>query len=145
MVEHHQFPEIAVEILEKLDKDGMSSEDSDGEPGTGTGTGRMFRIKRLPWRSSELTEWLHRIDGLPTKNSSGAVLAKMSTYRSRISSDAESKTRPPVCGLPRNFYRSDWVRLQSKRAIREVGVSPMDISLPKIDEFTAVSHSIDSV
>lgn len=139
MVKHHHFPDIAVEILEKLDKAGMSSEDSDGEPGTGTGTGRTFRIKRLPWRSSELTEWLHRIDNMPTKNANGAVLAKMAVYRNRISSDIESQARSPVHRLPRRFYRAEWMRLQSKRAVKEFAVSGVDVSLPKIDEFLPVS------
>jgi hypothetical protein len=117
----------------------MSSEDSDGEPGTGSNTGRLFRIKRLPWRSTELTEWLHRVDRMPTKSSSGAVLAEMATYRNRVPSDLESQARPPVKGLPRNLYKTDWMRLQSKRAAKEVGLLAVDVPLPRIDDFTPVS------
>lgn len=141
MVKHHQFPDIAVQLLDKLDKEGMSSEESEGEPGT---TERVYRIKKLPWRSPEVTQWLHRVDAMPTKNTNGAVLSRMASYRTRVTSDLESDSRPPIRCLLKTLYRPEWLRLQLPSSLKDLSVSNVKVTLPKIDDFAPVSFP-DSV
>jgi hypothetical protein len=136
MVKHHQFPDIATQVLDKLGKEGMSSEESDGECGT---SDRIYRIKRLDWRSPELTEWLRRLDGMPTKNKNDAVLARMAFYRTRITSDLHSTSRPAVPRLPNGFYRAEWVRALGPTSLRDVSITKASVTLPRIDDFTPVS------
>ncbi|KIM24779.1 hypothetical protein M408DRAFT_317077 [Serendipita vermifera MAFF 305830] len=56
LAKHHDLPDRSITLLENLDIDGMSSEESDGE----IGTKRVFKIKSLPWRSG--TKRLYHVD-----------------------------------------------------------------------------------
>jgi hypothetical protein len=131
LLKHHYFPEDAVEMVNALDIDGMSSEDSDGE----LGTERKFHIKKLPWRSEDLTAWLHRIDGMPTKNISNHILKSRRYLRTRFPSDLVTDRRGPVASLPQNLYRREWLEGQGLRALKRLGVREDIYLLPKIDEF----------
>jgi len=135
-VEHHGFPDEAAKTLRLLDIDGMSSEDSEGEPGTR----HTFRIKQLPWRSDELTVWLHRIDKMPLKNKGNEVLAHRMEQRRRVTSDKTSDACAPPHGLLTNFYKSKWLDQQDKRFVTRLGISRTKLVLPVIDEYVPTQY-----
>jgi hypothetical protein len=74
MLRHHEFPSEVIRFVKELDVEGMSSEESVGEPNTK----RHYLIKKLPWRNPTLTLWLHRVDGLPLKNRHGRTIPRRS-------------------------------------------------------------------
>ncbi|PVF91945.1 hypothetical protein CPB86DRAFT_845663 [Serendipita vermifera] len=132
LLKHHKFPEDCIDVVqEDLGVDGMSSEESDGE----VGTVRTFKIKRVPWRSQDLTVWLHRVDALPTKNARNAVLTRRWPPRKRIISDLDSSRSQTVHKLPVNFYRGDWLTDQDERSRARLDVDEIPFELPKIDDF----------
>jgi hypothetical protein len=135
LLEHHGFPEESIRLVQTLDIDGMSSEESDGE----IGTRRTYRIKQLPWRSKIMTNWLHRIDELPTKNRQNAIIRRMD-HRKRVHSDAVSETRTPICGLPINLYSSTWYKSRNERFIKKLSVKQAEFLLPKVDEYLPNRH-----
>jgi hypothetical protein len=132
LMRHHAFPQETIELVEQMDIDGMSSEESEGE----VGIDRTYKIKCLPWRSHELGTWLQRVDAMPTKNMQNHVLYKRSNYRRRVSSDNESQRRGPVGCLPTNMYSADWIKNQAGRAVTRLGVIKEPMLLPKIDDLT---------
>lgn len=97
----YEIPGPSLKALHLLGADGMSSEDSEGEVGQ---KDRQYRVKRLPWRSSAVTRWLHSIDQLP--------LDERYT-RNRIISDLQSDRCTPPRNLPRSFYDRDWLESRS--------------------------------
>jgi hypothetical protein len=127
---HHHFPADSIALVEKLGAAAMSSEESLGE----FGGPRKFKIKSYPWRSPELTTWLHCIDSLPLKNSLGVTMAHRTISRRRENSDLES-THPPRKGLPTNFYNRDWVSRQDERTVARLSIKETPFDLPKIDSF----------
>jgi hypothetical protein len=133
LLNHHNFPDYAIDMVEALDIDGMSSEESEGEVGVEP---RSFTIKKLPWRSPDLTEWLHRVDGLPTRNAQNAVLTKRAFHRQRRRGDIISANREPVARLSVNLYHPNWMKQQDIRAKARIGALEDGFELPKIDEFT---------
>lgn len=136
LIRHHGFPDDAAKALQHLDMEGMSSEDSEGE----LGTRRTFRIKKLPWRSDELTLWLQRIDKLSLKNNHAEVLARRVEHRRRVASDKTSAKRSPPYGLPVNFYNPSWLESRDSRFLRRLGIHSTKLSLPKIDEYAPAAH-----
>jgi hypothetical protein len=92
--------------LEILDVDGMSSEESEGE----VNMKRSFHIKVLPWRSQNLTAWLHSVDMLSTKNAAGEMLSRRAMCRDRLLSHKVSTHRSAQRELPMSFYNRDWLR-----------------------------------
>ncbi len=84
-------------------------------------------VKKLPWRSVELTHVLRALDlwhlsrrfskkGKPTK---GALPHVRTVKDKQIDHDAM-----PVSGLPRNFYCSSWLALQDNAYITELDIRP---------------------
>jgi hypothetical protein len=118
-------------MVETLDIDAMSSEESEGE----VGMERRFRVKKLPWRNLELATWLHRIDALPTKNAANSVLTKRRTHRLREHSDIISRQRPALSGMPVNFYQAEWLQAQDSRTAKRLGAVEQPFILPAIDQF----------
>jgi hypothetical protein len=116
--------------------EGMSSEDSEGE----LGTRRSFRIKKLPWRSDELTLWLQRIDKLSLKNSHAEILARRVEHRRRLSSDKTSDKRSPPYGLPVNFYNPSWLGGRDSRFLKRLAINSTKLPLPKIDDYAPAAH-----
>lgn len=131
LLRHHGFPDDSIGMLQELDIEGMSSEESDGE----TGERRVFKIKKLPWRSPDLTAFLHRIDDFPLKNTNNKVLRRRYVRRERLLKDIESDERPAVPGLNTNLYRSEWLQRQDKRGTSRLAVVDNVFELPKIDDF----------
>ena len=131
LLQHHQVPDCLLENIRKLQVDGMSSEESDGE----VGTQRTFKIKVLPWRSAELTRWLHRVDSMPTKNAHGQILVRRSNTRKRELSDISSKQRGAPQGLPQVFYNSSWFNSLGVRGLARLAATDDDCKLPGLDQF----------
>jgi hypothetical protein len=131
LLRHHEFPEGSIQLLEHLDIDGMSSEESVGEPGTR----RTYKIKKLPWRDQEFTAWLQRIDGLPLKNAQQSILPRRSDYRTRMVSDLVSESRPPVSGLPSSLYKAEWLQNRNPKFLEKLKVQDVKFSLPQIDQY----------
>jgi hypothetical protein len=138
LLKHHGFPGQIVTAVEGLDIDGMSSEDSEGE----LGTRRLFRIKKLPWRSDKLGTWFHRIDALPLKNAHDSVLTRRVEHRQRLTSDRISDKRSPPHGLPINLYNQDWLRGRDSRFLKRLGIKNDNLNLPTIDEYTPSIHKV---
>jgi hypothetical protein len=131
LLKHHGFPEESVEMVESLGTDGMSSEESDGE----VGGSRTFKIKRVPWRGQGLTNWLHRIDGLPVRNVDNSVLMQRNNSRNRLISDLRSTRRKPVRSLPINWYKRGWLEGQDRRTKARLNIQEEEHILPTIDDF----------
>lgn len=130
-MKHHNFPKAAVDLVESLDMEGVSSEESEGE----IGEHRIYKVKALPWRNPQLTAWLHRIDTLPTKNSLGAVMSKRVTHRCRQGSDLVSEERPPVPDLHRNMYEPNWLQKRPARFAKQLCVDS-EFTLPALDPYS---------
>jgi hypothetical protein len=130
LLKHHHFPKACVKMVEELSADGMSSEESEGE----AGMPRVFKIKKLDWRSEELSTWLHRVDDMPVKNKQNSVLHHRSMRRVRNFSDKVSR-RPPVCGLSVNLYKGEWLGRQDLRSRRRLGDVDRPLDLAPIDEY----------
>jgi hypothetical protein len=130
-MKHHGLPSGVIDLVKMLGINGMSSESSDGDIG---GNDRTYLVKRLPWRSDELTTWLHRIDALPRKNRVGVNLTHYTVSRKRELSDLES-VRPPRRRLPVNFYDREWMSQQDDRSRARLGINVHVFNLPKLDQF----------
>ncbi|PVF91139.1 hypothetical protein CPB86DRAFT_854736 [Serendipita vermifera] len=128
----HQFPTAATSILEELGVEGMSSEESEGEIGS---KNRRYFVKVLPWRSEALTTWLHQIDRLPAPRRGKGT--RQYTRRTRILNRPlpVSKNRTIPTGLPRAFYREEWIASASKSALARLEVSEENIPIPRIKQF----------
>jgi hypothetical protein len=120
-----------IQMIEHLEIDGMSSEDSEGE----VGTHRTFKIKKLPWRSQELTTFLHRVDELPTKNAQNGILRRRTVHRFRLIKDIESVSRSPVERLCENLYNGEWLKGQDDRNRKRLGVVDSPFIIPRIDDY----------
>lgn len=119
-----------MDLVEALDVEGVSSEESEGE----IGGERTFKVKNLAWRSPELTTWLHRIDKLPTKNSLGEVIHKRTAQRRRQTSDLVSESRPPVPSLKSNMYNQSWLQRRPTRYIKQL-CADGEFLLPALDRY----------
>jgi hypothetical protein len=82
----------------------MSSEQSEGEIGS---QDRRYYIKAIPWRSPELTQWLHHLDSLPKNPKSNN--ARQYKTRNRLESPFVSQSRIPPNGLPISFFCQAWL------------------------------------
>lgn len=130
MIKHHNLPKAAEALVEALDTEGVSSEESEGE----IGDDRSYKIKGLAWRSPQLTNWLHRIDELPTKNVLGAVIPKRMARRHRQASDLVSGDRPPVPNLQRNLYDPIWLQKRPALYSKQLCING-EFVLPALDHY----------
>ncbi|KAI0291477.1 hypothetical protein BC826DRAFT_955745 [Russula brevipes] len=113
--------------LNMLGVDGMSGDESDHSGGH-----RRYVIRKISWRSDEVTSVLRVLDAL-------ALVAHWSRDgrprpgkfpHARIASD-RTENREPVRNLPRNFYRSDWLDALDKYERRELNIgAPIELALP---------------
>ncbi|PSR80946.1 hypothetical protein PHLCEN_2v6581 [Hermanssonia centrifuga] len=121
-VKEEDWPLKMRENIDRLGIDGMSGDFSEYRPG-----GLEYVVKKLPWRSVELTHVLRALDlwhlsrrfskkGKPTK---GALPHVRTVKDKQIDHDAM-----PVSGLPRNFYCSSWLALQDNAYITELDIRP---------------------
>ena len=92
----------AVELIDALGVEGMSSDESDHELAAGAPS---YVVSELRWRSPALSTWLRMFDSLHLriryKEGVNATAGSWPHYR--VDGCKESK-RHPVRGLPRNCY-----------------------------------------
>ncbi|PVF92818.1 hypothetical protein CPB86DRAFT_801713 [Serendipita vermifera] len=105
-VNSNGLPDDALQTLELLGAEGMSSADSEGEETEHD----HYLVKLHPWRAPTLTAW----------------------KRPRIPSEKVSETRDPPSGLPESFYSQEWLLLRSEWAKEKLAVLTMEWTLPDI-------------
>lgn len=108
-LEQHDFD---TKTLTLLGVDGMSSDDSDRDE---DGTVCSYIIRRVPWRSDELSDWLRQIDNVPTTT----TLGRKGKHRlPRLNTGTNTSTRKAPNGLPKSFYNDEWsAKLDTKPAV----------------------------
>jgi hypothetical protein len=132
MLKFHKFPLETIRMIEDLGPAGMSSEESEGEIGT---LDRKYKVKRLEWRSRELTTFLHQVDELPTSNSENEIRRQLAPSRERVQKDIDSVGRPAIPELNQNLYDADWLRRQDDRTRHELKVRESLFPIPVIKEY----------
>jgi len=104
--EYQEIKDRAVTIVESLGLDGMSSDESSHEGRKGEAT---YRIWEKRWRSRQVNDWLRMLDALHLRlRYSGKWQATAGAWPHFRSSGLEYSERPPVKGLPVDFYSADW-------------------------------------
>ena len=89
----------------------MSGDESDRPEERGTKEHRKFFVVRPAWRSPEVTPWLRVIDDthLDSRFSESGRASRGNWVCHRVHSRRVDHMRPPVIGLPRNFYDEEWL------------------------------------
>lgn len=128
IVSQYEIPGQALKALHLLGIDGMSSEESEGEVGQ---KDRQYRVKKVPWRSSAITHWLHSIDQLPLDER---------YKRSRIPSDLQSDRCTPPSHLPLSFYNWDWLESRSPLFRDTLDITEETIDLPDLAPYISLLH-----
>ncbi|SJL15204.1 uncharacterized protein ARMOST_18690 [Armillaria ostoyae] len=102
-------------MLNLLGREGISSDESDGEGGP-------CMVKRRTWRSSELTQLLNITDeSYDWKNAYSNARPGNRPHERIRHRRATALKRAPIRGLPINFYDRDWYQLLTdveKRLLR---------------------------
>lgn len=97
-----------LDLLGRLGVDGMSSDESDGEDGSGP----VFRVRRPIWRAPVVGRWLQLFDSLNLKRRQ-LMQDKRGCYpRIRVRSSEPSHSKGFVEGLPMNAYDESWMARQ---------------------------------
>ncbi|KAF7972056.1 hypothetical protein HWV62_19201 [Athelia sp. TMB] len=96
-----------LDVVLKLDVNGTSSDESDHESGHGDPT---YFISHKHWRSPEVTKALRTLDALhlATRFKECHEATSGSWPHIRTTYAPLHSQRPPVCGLPLNFYNPEW-------------------------------------
>ncbi|KAH9031995.1 hypothetical protein EDB85DRAFT_1865382 [Lactarius pseudohatsudake] len=123
---YEELQEIAPH-LNKLRVDGMSGDESDHSGGH-----RRYVVRKLDWRSDEVTFTLRSLDALALVShwtSDGRPRPGKFPHVRTISDKVEN--RDPVCNLPRNFYAKDWLDQLDQYERRELNIrKPMNLTFP---------------
>ncbi|KJA18369.1 hypothetical protein HYPSUDRAFT_57199 [Hypholoma sublateritium FD-334 SS-4] len=109
-------------LLEKLGKDGMSSEESEVEEGSARG---VYYVKKLPWRRSDTTKHVRFIDkqreianGLYSRRGNAPVPRIINhTNKGGVS------RRPAPPGRPRAIYEEEWLQKQHSADVAKLDIS----------------------
>jgi hypothetical protein len=90
-------------IVETLDKDGMSSDESETED---CGL-PVFQLKKMPWRA----DFSHEMKIIDEQRLAGAAVFthRGSKPAKRLHNAKRESVRPAVAGLPRAFYNLLWL------------------------------------
>lgn len=133
LCDHHGLPDEGRATLELLGVDGMSSEESLGQPG---GNQRRYHIRPLIWRRPELTRWLHNLDRLPTTNAVGHVLAHRVYRRTREPGGSTSSIKRRIpSSLPKNFFSPDWLSTLGDRGSQRLNIVEKPHVVPVLPDF----------
>ena len=125
------MPELAVfsKYVDQLAAGGMSGDESDRSEERQTREHRKFFVVRPAWRSPEVTHWLRVIDDvhLDSRFSESGRASRGNWVRHRVPSSRVDHMRPPVIGLPKNFYDEEWLgnlsQMESEALEMQEGVS----------------------
>lgn len=113
---------------------GHSEDETDREHRTVDNRAR-YLIKRLEWRSDELTQYVRALDvvHLSTRWSRSGRPRRGQFPRIRVATrNKVDRDARPVPGLPRNFYDPSWLAAQSEedRLVLRVQEFEVDLSIP---------------
>lgn len=114
-------PELAlhVKMLKQLTVDAMSSDESEDEEGRQ----RVYNARKKVWRSIKLEQFLRDLDALDRYQRS--IFGSSGNWpRIRNFECRKVSERPPVQGLPVNFYDEDWLARLTDEAQEELAVNP---------------------
>lgn len=89
----------------------MSGDESEASETNRSRGHRRFFVVRPAWRSPKVTPWLQVIDDvhLESRFSESGRASRGNWVRHRVRSGKVDHARPPVIGLPRNFYDEEWL------------------------------------
>lgn len=116
----------AREAVDAVGADGMSGEETDGEP-----SGRMKQLTRVPvrWINPELALLFHNMDSwISATADEGFVKTRGNRPFTRTSTVKEPVTGKVTKGLPRNWYDDIWFKSQSdpqKHILNVTSVRPI--------------------
>ena len=102
-------------ILQTLGKDGMSSEESDDETHEDIEPG--YRPSVLPWRR-DIEDELGIIDNQRHVDQDLFSSIGAKPWKRWRSPRNQESRRGPKTGLPRSFYRADWIDAQPESYLR---------------------------
>jgi hypothetical protein len=105
----------------------MSGDESDHSGGH-----RRYVVRKLNWRSDDVTAVLRVLDALALVShwTSDGRPRPGKFPHVRIDSD-RVENRDPVRNLPRNFYRADWLNTLDKYERRELNIGkPFTLAFP---------------
>ncbi|KAH9168267.1 hypothetical protein EDB89DRAFT_1855711 [Lactarius sanguifluus] len=124
--------------LDKLGAEGMSGDESDH-----TGGHRRYVVRKLNWRSDEVTRVLRILDALVLVShwTSDGRPRPGKFPHIRIDSN-RVENREPVRNLPRNFYQPEWLDTLDKYERQELKIrKPVDLKLPPgIEQYVKYLH-----
>lgn len=101
------------DMLERLGKDGMSSEE-EGHRDKGTHVDDVYYVKLCAWRAKPITEYLQHLD----EKARELQIAGKATPRVRDELHGDSAA-PPVAGLPEKMYDEQWLAQKSDFYVEE--------------------------
>jgi hypothetical protein len=108
---------IHVDMLRKLTVDAMSSDESEDEEGRQ----RTYNTRKKTWRSVKLQQFLRDLDALDRYQRS--LESSCGNWpRKRNFAYGNVSKRPPVRGLPINFYDEDWLANLTDEARDELAI-----------------------
>jgi uncharacterized circularly permuted ATP-grasp superfamily protein len=111
--------------VEQLAVGGMSGDESENSKERQLREHRKFTVIRPVWRSLEVIPWLQVIDEahLDSRFSESGRATRGNWVRHRVRSGTRvDDTRPPVTGLPRNFYDEEWLAQLSRTELEALEV-----------------------
>lgn len=113
--------------LNKLGVDGMSGDESDHMGGH-----RRYVVRKLNWRSDEVTNALRVLDALAlVSHWTRDGRPRPGKFPHVRIDSGRVENRDPVRNLPRNFYRPEWLNTLDKYERRELNVGkPVALTLP---------------
>lgn len=93
---------------------------------------RRFFVVRPAWRSPKVTPWLQVIDAvhLDSRFSESGRASRGNWVRHRVRSGRVDHVRPPVIGLPKNFYDEEWLG----------GLSQTELEALEVQEEVSLEH-----
>ncbi len=113
--------------MNRLGTEGHSGDETDHIPYQ-----LRYAVKKLPWRSPKLTEFLRTLDllHLSTQFTKSGKLMKGGLPRLRIRSEQMvDKDCSPVPGLPRSFYDEEWLAMQDEHELKALQITSDDVDL----------------
>lgn len=110
--------------VDQLAAGGMSGDESEHSEERQSRENRKFFVVRPAWRSPEVDPWLQVIDNtyLGSRFSDSGRASRGNWVRHRVRSGRLDYARPPVIGLPKNFYDEEWLGHLSQLELEALGM-----------------------
>ncbi|KAG2094399.1 uncharacterized protein F5147DRAFT_779002 [Suillus discolor] len=117
-------------IIDRLDVDGMSGDETDTPVGAKP---KVVRRVALPWISPAITDLLHAVESYaPATYEENMTIPVGNTSLSRfMEARCTSKNSIAIARLPRNWYHDDWYKVNSTSARALLDVRK-DFEIPRL-------------